>query len=342
MIKSDGELLSIAEKLTQEPVLELKMALKGGNNRLFKITTPSQHYALKFHLHLSGDPRDRQGVETQALTFLQAHGSIQTPKLYGVDRVNRCSLMEWIDGEPIATPSHKEIGAALQLVATLHRLGQAPEARNLPLASAASLSGRAVERQLENRLAQLQPSLAEHPSLADFIRADFTPFLQQAIQHAQENYQKANQDFDADIGDEKRLLSPSDFGFHNALRHRDGHLVFLDFEYFGWDDPCKMCCDFLLHSGMDIATEQKKAFTLGVVDILQSDTNLSFRITQLYPLFGLCWCLIILNEFIPQRWQRRVLAAGETLDRQRILTQQLAKAQQLLDSLQREPLGWIS
>ena len=46
-----------------------------------------------------------------------------------------------------------------------------------------------------------------------------------------------------------RVLSPSDFGFHNALRRPDGTIVFVDFEYFGWDDPAKMMADAMLHPG---------------------------------------------------------------------------------------------
>src|SRR5262249_35193975 len=39
-------------------------------------------------------------------------------------------------------------------------------------------------------------------------------------------------------------LSPSDFGFQNALATGDGRLVFLDFEYAGKDDPAKLVLDF--------------------------------------------------------------------------------------------------
>ena len=38
---------------------------------------------------------------------------------------------------------------------------------------------------------------------------------------------------------ETRCLSPSDFGFHNALLEATGKLRFVDFEYAGWDDPAK-------------------------------------------------------------------------------------------------------
>ena len=50
------------------------------------------------------------------------------------------------------------------------------------------------------------------------------------------------------------------------------------------------------------------------------------------PLFGLRWVLILLNEFIPERWQRRVLA-GETGSWSDAKARQLAHAREFLASL---------
>ena len=59
---------------------------------------------------------------------------------------------------------------------------------------------------------------------------------------------------------EWRSLVPSDFGFHNSLRRPDGSLAFVDFEYFGWDDPVKLTADILLHPGRPLAAPQRRRF----------------------------------------------------------------------------------
>ena len=51
-------------------------------------------------------------------------------------------------------------------------------------------------------------------------------------------------DMDHPLDTQESVLSPSDFGFHNALLGPDGKLCFIDFEYAGWDDPAKLICDF--------------------------------------------------------------------------------------------------
>ena len=334
---TESDLTEIAQKLAGEAVVSLQAARKGGNNRLFKVVTAKRSYALKFHLYLPDDSRDRQGAETKALAFLNAHGVKQVPHLYAHDQQLRCSLMEWISGSQPTSPTATDIDAVLALIAKLQKLGRQPQALQLPMASAACLSGVAIELQIKQRLARLAPHLADHQELACFIRVHFAPLLEATIAQVKNNYQQNSYDFYSETPRQYQVLSPSDFGFHNALRCLNNELVFLDFEYFGWDDPVKLTADFLLHPGMNIASldigtaqNNRERFKRGIGKIFAADPTFSFRLQQLYPLFGFCWCMIILNEFIPEVWQRRVLAANSTVDRQTVLNRQLTKAKQLL------------
>jgi hypothetical protein len=52
------------------------------------------------------------------------------------------------------------------------------------------------------------------------------------------------------------------------------------------------------------------------------------RFEALSPLFGAIWCLIVLNEFLPERWARRV-AAGGTGNAAEARTRQLRSADAL-------------
>ncbi len=116
----------------------------------------------------------------------------------------------------------------------------------------------------------------------------------------------------AELPQEWRSLVPSDFGFHNSLRRNDGSLVFVDFEYFGWDDPVKLTADILLHPGGTLlpsatgsdSARRRRGFT-AMIRHLRAGCRPICRCS------GLRWVLILLNEFIPERWRRRVLA-GDT------------------------------
>ena len=141
--------------------------------------------------------------------------------------------------------------------------------------------------------------------------------------------------FEHDISPTQRTLSPSDFGFHNALKKPDGSVVFLDFEYFGWDDPVRLVSDFLLHPGMDLSMDLKKKFLSGCLDIFSGDPEFTFRLKLLYPLIGIRWCMILLNEFLPERWARRQFA-GSTNDMHQAQQRQLEKARQMLITIEND------
>ena len=57
---------------------------------------------------------------------------------------------------------------------------------------------------------------------------------------------------------------------------------------------------------------------------------------SVYPLFGLKWCLILLNEFVADSFQRRQFAATGAADRSALQLQQLDKARRMLNRISQE------
>ena len=329
-MESDHEAIRlIAGELADAEILDLKMVHGGGNNRLYQITTGKEKYALKHYLRRPGDPRDRLGAEVAALTLLNGKAA---PSLIAIDRERDCALHEWVDGVPVDHVSRADIEAALAVVMRLWQLGQAPDLPPQPLAIDAFLSGDALAKKVQARLVRLEAVQADYPAVAHFLEKEFLPFRQQTMTSIHHSYQQAGRGFSADLPQVYRLLNPSDFGFHNALRLTDGRLVFLDYEFFGWDDPVKLACDFFLHPGMEITEIERIPFLSGMARLLHNDSTFLWRVHTLLPLFGLCWCLIMLNEFLPEGWQRRAFTAGQE-NKKAAQARQLHKAQRLLHAL---------
>jgi hypothetical protein len=113
-------------------------------------------------------------------------------------------------------------------------------------------------------------------------------------------------------------------------------LTYLDFEYFGWDDPAKMIADFLLHPAMDLSAAAKCAFTRTVLGHFSEWPELHARLAAVYPLFGLKWCMILLNEFRPDQMLRRAFAATSPADHAALQMQQLEKARRMLARIRAE------
>jgi hypothetical protein len=304
-------------------LVEVAPVAGGRNSRIFRVRAGGVAYALKRYPG-SDDRRDRLGTEAGALTLMRNIACV--PRLHAVDRTRRCVLLSWIDGVPVDAVTGADIDAGVAFLAAVHALRADPAAAEQPLASEACLSGAEIARQVEARRARLRA--AGDAALIDFIESDFTPAFGKSLAPARA---ALSLDFAADIPHEWRSLVPSDFGYHNALRRPDGSLAFVDFEYFGWDDPVKLTADILLHPGRPLGAAHRRRFR-AAAEQLYDDPHFVPRLAAYLPLFGLRWVLILLNEFVPEIWARRV-AAGVTERWEDAKARQLSKARAFLAAL---------
>ena len=67
---------------------------------------------------------------------------------------------------------------------------------------------------------------------------------------------------------------------------------------------------------MQLSTAGKRLFARGLLAaVLAGQSAFAGRVAAVYPLFGLKWCLILLNEFLPADFLRRQFAAKRRGDR---------------------------
>ena len=309
-------------RLLGQPVPTLEWIGGGGNSRIYKL--PGSH-AGKVYFGQRRHDRNRLEVEFNALQFLWNHGVRCIPKPIAADPQTGHAIYEFIEGTKLsgADVIEADIDAAVEFLALLKRLTSEPDAATLPPAAEACFSVPSIVDNLQARLARV----ASVPALHEFLNNQFRPVLKRVTERLPA---------EPELALEQRTLSPSDFGFHNALRRPDGKLVFLDLEYFGWDDPAKMISDFLLHPALELPEPLKRRFAAGLYRRFDTNKSLAKRVETVYPLFGLKWCLIMLNEFVPEDWQRRGFASGGNLDRVTAQTRQLDKARRMLARIERE------
>ena len=318
-----------AGRLLGRPVTAISALGGGGNNRVYRVTADGCEYALKTYPRDPSDPRNRLDTEYAGLEFLVARGVDCVPVPVARDAVNGIALYQWIQGRPIKRPGTTDVDAAAAFVERLRGTSRDSGAADLNEASEACLSGRAAAKQTRARRDRLIAASGPHPELASFLADKVGPALERMTAGAAEKYQALGLDFEADIGKSKRTLSPSDFGFHNALLTASGDIAFVDFEYFGWDDPVKLTADFLLHPGFEMDDRLKRRFAGAMKALFSDDESFGPRLGLLFPLFALRWTMILLNEFLPGRLARRRYAgAGE--ENAVLWARQLDKARAML------------
>lgn len=303
----------------------------GRNSGVYQVRAAAAVYALKQYPPRRADDRDRATVEFTALRFLTGHGIATVPRPIAVDAAGGYLLLEWIEGEPVETPDATDIAAAGDFLRAIHALRSESDAAALPMAAEACVSAADTTAQIERRLARLA-SVPDEPALAAFLHETLEPLFAEVLAWAKASYAAAGLSFTAEADASAQTLCPADFGFHNALRRSSGELIFIDFDYFGWDDPVKLTADFLLHPGMRLDAALKRQFSAVAIGIYGSDQSFRRRLALLYPLFSLRWCTILLNEFLPERWANRV-TAGEAADWPSAKQRQLDRAREWAHSL---------
>lgn len=325
-----GEIADVASRLVGWPVVSVVPLRRGGNNRVFQLVGRESRAVLKIYPTQAEDTRDRLGHEFGALSFLARYGIAEVPWPIACDAERHCAVYQWIDGTPPGPPGAADVDELADFFIRLQQLRGCPGAEALPEGATPALSPARVAGQLEQRLDRLRTVIAPQTPVARFVAQNLAPAVVHAVERLRRGCVEVGLDFDGLLSQRYRVLSPSDFGFHNALRRPDGRLAFLDFEYFGWDEPAKAVTDVMLHAGMSLSAELARRYRDRVTEALRHIDPLFARRQQLFfPAMRAVWCLILLNEFLPERWARRVLA-GVTDDRKTVEARQLERARLML------------
>jgi len=308
-----------------------RIASGGRNSRIWRVSSGNGAFALKQYPPRADDPRDRLSTEIGALRLMERFHIDTVPRVVGVDSERGFALLSWIDGNDVCEIGDGDIDAAVVFLSAIHALRATPWAAEQPLASEACLCGVEIERQIGARYERLA-GLDGETELIEFLEGYLRPEIARALREARALVTSAGLDFSTELPQEWRSLVPADFGFHNSLRRSDGSLAFVDFEYFGWDDPVKLTADIMLHPGRPLLPMQRRRFRQAASRLYGGDPGFAGRLRAYLPLFGLRWTLILLNEFIPERWQRRPVA-GDSASWIDAKARQLARAREFLTAM---------
>jgi hypothetical protein len=326
-VLTEEHIIATAQQLCKGEVRAATFCAGGGNNRVYKIDTSAGAFALKLYGAAEANKRDRLGHEFEGLRFLTQCGIGSVPGALAIDRTQRCALYEWIAGTRVTEHGIEDIRQTLDFLQALRSAGSQAGATALPAATEAVFVLSDLAEQIEARLTRLRPATHTEPDLNTFITDELLPELDRQLLRLRA------WDMEAPLAPNQRILSPSDFGFHNALRRPNGSLCFIDFEYFGWDDPVKLAADFLSHPAMNLSDAERVQFHAGVARLYGDDDSFLPRLALCLPLYGIRWVLIMLNEFVPQLWARREFS-GKGGDREAAKRVQLQKARAKLVSVQ--------
>jgi len=321
----------------EEP-FEFSLLTGGKNNRVFIVHQNAQSIGvLKQYYHQKADLRDRLDSEWRFLTFLWNNNIHQIPEPIVSDPVSHIAFYSFIDGKKLHPKkiTWDHIDQAIDFFNSLNSFRMSDSGRSLPNASEACFSLgdhiRLVDRRIQ-KLETIKGRSRMDKKARVFIDNELLPVWKNVRTASCQLIDDLHLIPDEEMSFNNRRLSPSDFGFHNALEDNCGKLFFLDFEYAGWDDPAKTICDFFCQPAIPVP----KRFLPVLIDKITKDMDepeiQCKRIDLLLPVYQIKWCCVVLNEFLPWGRSRRIFMDSDS-DPDVIKEEQLRKASVIIQDV---------
>ncbi|MEQ2009572.1 MAG: hypothetical protein ABMA26_22545, partial [Limisphaerales bacterium] len=180
-----ADLLGTVERLARTRVSALEPLAGGRNSRVFRARLDDgRDVAVKACFRHPNDPRDRTGVEFDALRLMWKHGFRDVPEPLVASRSAGVALCEFIPGTAPQQLRAADIDALVDFLARLRVLARQPDCQQLGPASEACFSVASMVDVLHARRARLKSpegGLRRLAALQAFLRDEFDPALDRIV-----------------------------------------------------------------------------------------------------------------------------------------------------------------
>ena len=228
--------------------------LNGGiNNEVYACKSDKGSFIVKKFNYPNGT-RNKLKAEAEFLKYANIVAQEFVPKLILEDTKKRIILMEIIEGKRFAEnrlPTHDQIKAAISFFRKLNC--DKSIAKDVITLNAAE-AFECITDHCNNIRQRIDRMSIDHlPSEFILVGSDILKRLNNNAEELSANinnliHAEELQDY---ISKDQFCISPSDFGFHNAI-YTDEGVKFIDFEFAGWDDPMKATIDFFLQPQLPV------------------------------------------------------------------------------------------
>jgi len=271
-------------------ILNFKEIKEGRNSNVFRFKANNRDLVLKIYKFKSKNRIKRESLFYKFLTENKSKQSL-IPINFSIN--NNMAVFPYIDGFKIKKIKNAHIKEATNFI---NYINKNKVLENLPLAID-GIKNRKIHLSLCEKNINKIKKIKTIPS----IKKDFLIFLEKKLipkyKEIKEVFNSLNKKYlpKMNLTKNQMIISPSDFGFHNAIKNNK-KLFFIDFEYAGFDDPIKLICDFYCQPDQSLTVKQKEIFIRKLILKGYKLNQLKSYIKIYLPFHIIKWCCIMLKE----------------------------------------------
>ncbi len=313
------------EGLADKPL----QTLRGGiNNLVYSIEGKKNKLIVKHYPKNRQTSLNKMKAEVQLLALAGELCPNFVPLVISFDFSLQCVLMEFVSGSTFTSgsgPNEEDIHHALEFFALLnHNKVVAQKYVSVDAAEGFLCISEHIGA-LEARLDRM--SVGHLPNRLVSIASSTFDDLTSSFHLLTKKYRDISGSEENEIERSHLIVSPSDFGFHNALKTSSG-CKFIDFEFAGWDDPAKASCDFVLQP--ECTPKCDEYALLNTLKLGNKYPEFERRVDLLFPVLRLKWAFLILSFYDEERLEQ-ICEIMPCLDIDEYLQQKLVVVEKYLE-----------
>lgn len=259
--------------------VEIQNVTNGVNSNVYII---DKKFVLKFYRTDNNIPTRLQR-EVYALELFSKNSIHNVPQVIGYSEKLNCSLLTLLEGHRISEFRSELIDQFEDFYKSILNLNENKSNINF-LSIDSCLELKDLILQVEDRIFKLESEQDKYLDNTLHILKDMFYIT----------YSRVNEKYYNSLSPE---FSVVDFGINNVILNNT-KLSFIDFEFFGIDNPIHLISDCIAHPANNLVLEDQLILSNKLCNCHKNAEEIKFAFNGTNILFDIKWCLIMLNPFL--------------------------------------------
>jgi len=288
----------------------------GKNNLVSKIYYKNRIYIYKKYLKKSknGIKYSRYSSETSFIKLLRKKNIKNLPSIFATDSKNQENIFNYINGEKVSKVRKNDILQCIKFIKKINQNNFKKRDIKFKMATESCIS---IEDHIQTAnkriimLSKFPKNYGIYKDAKSFVKTKLKKKLNEVKKSILGTFSK--KEINKKLQKKDLILSPSDFGFHNAIK-KNKKLYFFDFEYAGMDDPVKLISDFICQPDYQLSKKHISFFYKNILKIFPQNLEIERRLKAVIYIHRIKWCCVIMSEVLNKRYLERRQFASSSIN----------------------------